>query len=109
VHACLASMGDWPSWLHEGLAQKLTGDTLSPLAKSLLKAAIKQGSLPRLENMSQSWSRMSSANAQIAYAYALSAVDAMMEQYRAYGIQNILRNPERLPQITQELDKILFQ
>jgi hypothetical protein len=109
VHACLASMGNWPSWLHEGLAQKLSGDTLSPAHKAMLKAARKQGILPKLENISQNWSRMSSMHAQIAYAYALSAADLMMEQYRAYGIQNILRNPERLPQITAELDKGLLQ
>jgi hypothetical protein len=36
-------------------------------------------------------------------------VDLMMEQYKTYGIQNILRNPERLPQITVELDKSLSQ
>jgi hypothetical protein len=109
VHACLASMGQWPSWLHEGLAQKLSGDTLTPSHKAMLKTAIKQGTLPKLENMSQSWSRMSATHAAIAYAYALSAVDLLMEQYRAYGIQNILRNPERLPQITAELDKSLGQ
>jgi len=109
VHACLASMGQWPSWLHEGLAQKLSGDTLTPSHKAMLKTAIKQGTLPKLENMSQSWSRMSATHAAIAYAYALSAADLLMEQYRAYGIQNILRNPERLPQITAELDKSLGQ
>lgn len=109
VHACLASMGQWPSWLHEGLAQKLSGDMLKPAHKALLKTAMKQGTLPKLENMSQNWSRMSAMHAAIAYAYALSAVDLMMEQYRAYGIQNILRNPERLPQITAELDKMLIQ
>jgi len=109
VHACLASMGQWPSWLHEGLAQKLSGDSLIPAHKAMLKTAIKQGTLPKLENMSQNWSRMSAMHATIAYAYALSAVDLMMEQYRAYGIQNILRNPERLPQITAELDKMLIQ
>jgi hypothetical protein len=65
--------------------------------------------LPKLENMSQSWSRMSPQHAAMAYGYALTAVDLMMEQYKAYGIQNILRNPERLPQITAELDKSLTQ
>ena len=75
----------------------------------MLRAAIKQGTLPKLENMSQSFSRMSATHAALAYAYALAAVEVMMEQFKAYGIQNILRNPERLPQITAELDKILSQ
>ncbi len=109
VHACLHSMGQWPSWLHEGLAQKLSGDSLTPAHRAMLKAAVKQGSLPKLENMSQNWSRMSAMHATIAYAYALSAVELLLERYQAYGIQNILRNPERLPQITVELDKMLIQ
>ena len=109
THACLHSMGQWPSWLHEGLAQKLSGDSLTPAHKAMLKVAVQQRTLPKLENMSQDWSRMSAMHATIAYAYALSAVELMIEQYRAYGIQNILRNPERLPQITAELDKLLIQ
>jgi hypothetical protein len=109
VHACLASMGSWPAWLHEGMAQRLSGDTQSASVKRLVKNALRDGILPKLENMSQSWSRMSPQHAAMAYGYALTAVDLMMEQYKAYGIQNILRNPERLPQITAELDKSLIQ
>ncbi|HEX6897537.1 MAG TPA: hypothetical protein VF146_19795, partial [Bryobacteraceae bacterium] len=31
VHACLTSLGNnWPAWLQEGLAQKLSGDKLEP-------------------------------------------------------------------------------
>jgi hypothetical protein len=45
----------------------------------------------------------------IAYAYALAAANMLMERFQAYGIQNILRNPERLPQITAELDKALIE
>jgi len=29
VHACLANIGSWPAWLHEGLAQKLSGEPVS--------------------------------------------------------------------------------
>ena len=28
VHSCLANLGSWPPWLHEGLAQKMSGDQL---------------------------------------------------------------------------------
>ena len=109
VHACLASMGSWPAWLHEGMAQRLSGDTQSASVKRMVKSALRNGTLPKLENMSQSWSRMSPQHAAMAYGYSLTAVDLMMEEYKAYGIQNILRNPERLPQITAELDKSLSQ
>ena len=27
VHACLSMLGRWPAWFHEGIAQKLSGDT----------------------------------------------------------------------------------
>jgi hypothetical protein len=109
VHACLASMGSWPAWLHEGMAQRLSGDTQTASVKRIVKNALRDGVLPKLENMSQSWSRMSPQHAAMAYGYALTAVDLMMEHYKTYGIQNILRNPERLPQITVELDKSLSQ
>jgi hypothetical protein len=109
VHACLANLGSWPAWLHEGFAQKYSGDVLTPARKAALKTAVHQGRLPHLENMSQSFSRMSSEHARLAYTYSLLAADLMVERFRAYGIQNILRNPERLPQITVELDKILAE
>jgi tetratricopeptide (TPR) repeat protein len=109
VHACLASMGQWPTWLHEGMAQKLTGDTLPRGSAETVKALVREGKLPRLDNMNQSWSRMSTQHAQRAYEYALTAVDLLYEVYRNYGIHNIFRNPDRLPQITADLDKRLAQ
>jgi hypothetical protein len=109
VHACLASMGRWPTWLHEGMAQKLTGDTLPRARLDTVKSLVREGKLPRLDNMNQSWSRMSSLHAQRAYDYALAAVDLLYDGYRNYGIQNIFRNPDRLQQITSELDKRLAE
>ena len=38
---------------------------------------------------------------------ALAAADALYENYAAYGITNLLRNPERLPQVTADLDRKL--
>ena len=29
AHACLTMLGHWPAWLQEGIAQKLSGDSLS--------------------------------------------------------------------------------
>ena len=109
VHACLAGLGTYPTWLHEGFAHKLSGESLSPGVQSEVTAAIRARRLPALNNMSQSWSRLSSRHAQIAYAYARMAVDLLYEHWNTYGIQNVLRYPERISQIALELDQRLAQ
>jgi hypothetical protein len=109
VHACLASMGPWPTWLHEGMAQKLSGDVLPRERLDTVSSLVRTGKLPRLDNMNESWSRMSAQHAQKAYDYALAAVDLLYETYRNYGIPNIFRNPDRLPGITADLDKRMAQ
>ena len=111
VHACLTSVpsgsAPWPAWLQEGLAQKLSGDTLSaPMKQQLLQLA-QAHRLPRLEDVRQDWSRLSIDNARLAYSLALAAADALYQNYAAYGIRNVLNNPENLPQVTTELDKAL--
>ncbi|MBV8818205.1 MAG: hypothetical protein JO022_07590, partial [Acidobacteriaceae bacterium] len=108
VHACLANIpGRWPSWLHEGLAQKLSGDELSPAVQVQIRQMAANHALPRLENLAQSWSRMSTSHARIAYSLALAAVNLLFENYAAYGIRNILSNPEQLNAITSDLDRRL--
>ena len=108
VHACLANLGTWPSWLHEGLAQKLSGETTTPFMRNNLRALMREKKVPRLENMSQSWSRLSTQHAAAAYALALAAADELMDMYANFGIANVLRNRSMLPQVTAELDKRLF-
>ena len=107
VHACLANLGSWPAWLHEGLAQKLSGRQLSPAAKQHVQEAARTNSLPKLNRMSQTWSRMSAEHATLAYAAALAAVDAFYDKFKELGIRNLLRNPDQLPQIADQLDKLL--
>jgi hypothetical protein len=51
THACLSMMGRWPAWLQEGLAQKLSGDVLSPSVRLKLEKMAKDSKLPRLENL----------------------------------------------------------
>lgn len=109
VHACLAQMGTYPVWLHEGFAQRLSGETLSTARLQAIRSGLRQNRIPRLENMSPSWSRMSTDHAILAYTYALAAVNTLSERYQAYGIQNILRNPEQLPAVMAELDKLLVE
>lgn len=108
VHACLANLGTWPAWLHEGLAQKLSGETLSPSMRSNMRSLMRANKIPRLENMSQSWSRLSAQHAAAAYATAFAAADVLFEIYANFGIANVLRNPSMLPQLTAEIDKRLF-
>lgn len=111
VHACLTSVpsgsAPWPAWLQEGLAQKLSGDTLSPSMRQQLLQLAQAHRLPRLEDVRQDWSRLSIENARLAYSLALAAADALYQNYAAYGIRNVLNNPENLPRVTAELDKAL--
>lgn len=107
VHACLAMLGRWPAWLHEGLAQRLSGDTLPPAARAKLDLLAREGRLPRLGNLGQDWSRMSAEHAALAYALSLRAVELFFEHHAALGIRNLLGAPERLPALAADLDRRL--
>lgn len=108
VHACLTSIPSgatpWPAWLQEGLAQKLSGDTLSAGVRTQLEQLAQSHAIPKLENLQQNWSRLSTQNAYAAYSLALAAADALYANYASYGIRNILNNPATLPRITADLD-----
>jgi len=108
VHACLTSIPSgstpWPAWLQEGLAQKLSGDTLPANMRDQLHQLAQAHAIPKLENLQQNWSRLSSHNAYAAYSLALAAADALYDNYATYGIRNVLNNPATLPQITANLD-----
>jgi hypothetical protein len=107
AHACLAMLGDWPSWLHEGIAQRLSGETLSPGARRTIEQLVQEKKLPRLEKLGSGWGGLSADQATIAYALALRAVEIFEQEMSAIGYRNLMKNPERLPQITAELDKRL--
>jgi len=108
VHACLTSIPSgstpWPAWLQEGLAQKLSGDTLPTTVRQQLSQLAQAHAIPKLENLRQDWSRLSTQNALAAYSLALAAADALYDNYASYGIRNILTNPATLPRITADLD-----
>jgi hypothetical protein len=108
VHACLTNIpsgsAPWPAWLQEGLAQKLSGDTLSNAVREQLRHLAEMHAIPKLEDLRQNWSRMSTQNAVAAYQLALAAADALYDNYANYGIRNILNNPATLPRITADLD-----
>ena len=109
VHACLAMLGQWPSWLHEGMAQKLSGEQLRPETLAKLKQLAKDGQLPKLAALTQGWAGLDARNASIAYALALMAADALYDNYHSDGVRNLMRNPERLPAITADLEKRLAE
>jgi tetratricopeptide (TPR) repeat protein len=111
VHACLTGIPSgstpWPAWLQEGLAQKLSGDVLQPSVREQLRQLAAAHAIPRLENLGQDWSSLTKQNAVAAYSLALSAADALYDNYANYGIRNVLRNPDTLPGITANLDQKL--
>lgn len=111
VHACLTNLSAGgtpaPAWLQEGLAQKLSGDTLSVAARDHLRELAGAHQIPRLEDLRQNWSRMSTENARIAYNLALAAADALYDNYSSYGIRNVVGNPQVLQQVTADLDRKL--
>ncbi len=105
VHACLASTGNWPAWFHEGLAQKLSGQSVSDARKKLVRG----GGFPKLTQMDRTFAGMSAENASAAYAVAALAVDLFYRDYRDMGVANLVRSPERLPAIAEDLDRKLRQ
>ena len=109
THACLANLGSFPAWLHEGLAQKLSGDTPPAADLALVKQMARQNQLPSLKRMSGTWSRLSPQHARVAYAAAYQAAEALFEAYGNEGARNLARNPETLARVTVELDRRVRQ
>ncbi|MEQ1948985.1 MAG: hypothetical protein ABL995_17470 [Bryobacteraceae bacterium] len=107
THACLAMIGKWPNWLHEGLAQKLSGETLPPAARTRLLAVARESKLTDISKLNSGWAQLDSRNASLAYALALAAVESMYEEFGPDGIRNLMRNPERLPFTVTEVNKRL--
>lgn len=107
VHACLAEFGQWPAWLQEGLAQKYSGETVPAAVQGQIAALIKAGAVPKLGKMGQTFARMSSQHAQVAYAIAAVAAETLMELTAHTGIQNVLRNPAEFERMTAEVERSL--
>lgn len=107
VHACMANIGRWPTWLHEGVAQKLSGDTLRPAQREMLKTLARAGQLPKLEDLENGWSALNTKQAAVAYTLALAATELFVQQHGDLALRNLMNNPQSLDQITRELDKAL--
>ncbi len=107
VHACLASLGNWPTWFHEGLAQRFSGEQLTAEQTRQIEGLIRARALPRLNDLGRDWSGMTGDRAYAAYRLSLRAADLMLEDYGAYGIRNILASPRKVAEITDALDRKL--
>jgi tetratricopeptide (TPR) repeat protein len=107
VHACLARTGDWPAWLHEGLAQKLSGQVIPEQQRAEVRRMARAGELPKLEEMGRSWSRASASHAALAYATALLAIENLYDAYGPSGVRNLLQNPSSLARVAADIDSRL--
>ena len=107
THACLVRMGRYPTWLHEGLAQKSAGDTVPEGMRVKLSGMARQGKLPKLATLDGDWSKLDTEHAASAYAQALSAVDLLYRNYGADGVRNLLADPEKVASVVPELDRRL--
>lgn len=105
VHACLHSLGAYPAWLHEGMAQRLSGETLPDTQRQTVTQMASSGQLPKLTQLGQNWSGLTPAQAGAAYAYARVAVDTLFDKYQGIGIVNILRSPALLQQATAGVER----
>jgi tetratricopeptide (TPR) repeat protein len=107
VHACMSSIARWPGWLQEGMAQKLSGETVRPAQRDVLKALARAGKLPKLDDLGNGWGSLNATQASVAYTLALAAVEIFCDKYGSTGPRNLMNNPQSLLQITPQLDREL--
>jgi hypothetical protein len=67
----------------------------------------RQERLPKLKDLTGGWGNLNSAQATVAYSLALAAMELYDQAFRSYGLRNLMKNPTRLPEITDELDRRL--
>lgn len=107
THACLSMLGRWPAWLQEGVAQYMSGKTLSPAEREQIAQMGRAKTLPSLTRLGGDWSGLDTTTARMAYAIALRAVEIFNQDFGGYGLRNLLRNPEKLAGYTGEIDRRL--
>ena len=105
VHACLAQKGRFPVWLHEGLAQMLSGRTLSRDEQATLAQLSRDGKLPTFGQLSGGWGRLGTAEAGVAYRYALLAAETLYDTVHDAGVRTLINNPSRVAAEGERLDR----
>jgi predicted negative regulator of RcsB-dependent stress response len=84
--------GRAPTWVQEGVAQWMEGRRSNSAAGALVELA-GQGRAPSLQMLEGSWMSLSGGAASFAYAYALAAVESIIE---SGGIGDISRLLDRI-------------
>lgn len=104
VHACLSRTGLWPAWMHEGLAQELSGRRLGEQERAMLVALRNGPGLPKLERLGGGWAALGDREAAVAYSLALAAAQILRQDLQDYGLRNLLQQPERIGDVQKQLD-----
>ena len=107
AHACLTMLGHWPAWLQEGIAQKLSGDSLNRGPNEEDRRAGPAGKTAAPEQPQAGLVAHGRRACRAAYALSLAAVELLWQDSGDEGVRNLLRNPDRLPQVTADLDRKL--
>ena len=90
THALIRSLAtrNLPTWLNEGLASVLERDGLDWAEQRAAKAS----SVPSLTVLSNSFGKMSGAEAQVAYAASALAAKRLLDEAGGVAIANLLRD-----------------
>lgn len=104
THACLSRKGVYPLWLHEGLAQHLSGRVTSESGRQTLAAIDREGLLPSLNQLAGSWAGFNDQSAMVAYALAAFAVETLYDERGDAGVRSLINTPKRIPGEAQRLD-----
>jgi len=90
THALIRSIATRgvPTWLNEGLASVLERDSLDWATSTMAKSS----KAPSLETLSTSFSKMSDAQAQMAYAASALAAKRLLDEAGGPAIANLLRD-----------------
>lgn len=83
------SLGRAPTWLQEGIAQWMEGRRSGSNAAALVDAA-RQGQAPTLQMLEGPWMAYSGGQAAFAYAYALAAVEAIIQSGGVSEVSRLL-------------------
>ena len=77
-----------PAWLNEGLASLLESESLAWAEDRVAKA----GRVPSLATLSASFSKLSGADAQVAYAASALAAKRLLDDAGGAAVANLLRD-----------------